>query len=157
LLARPSSPVAPLQLSFILLSRPPRSTLFPYTTLFRSPARHGDWCQTAHRRAVPQLAGVVVPPAIGSAAWCDPAGVPADPTDRCEREPARHGDWCRTACRRAVSQLAGAVIPPAIRSAALRHSARAIDARTDRREREPAGHGHRCQTAREPGAPQVRF
>src|SRR5579859_8221714 len=26
---------------FLMIRRPPRSTLFPYTTLFRSPARHG--------------------------------------------------------------------------------------------------------------------
>src|SRR6266705_3881403 len=25
---------------FLMIPRPPRSTLFPYTTLFRSPARH---------------------------------------------------------------------------------------------------------------------
>src|SRR2546425_451882 len=29
---------------FLMIRRPPRSTLFPYTTLFRSPLRHG-----AHR------------------------------------------------------------------------------------------------------------
>src|SRR5690606_41441809 len=27
---------------FSMLPRPPRSTLFPYTTLFRSPSRHAD-------------------------------------------------------------------------------------------------------------------
>src|SRR5256885_11943145 len=26
---------------FLMIRRPPRSTLFPYTTLFRSPQRHG--------------------------------------------------------------------------------------------------------------------
>src|SRR3712207_7591112 len=26
-----------------MIRRPPRSTLFPYTTLFRSPARRGGW------------------------------------------------------------------------------------------------------------------
>src|SRR6266567_8179255 len=26
---------------FLMIRRPPRSTLFPYTTLFRSPVRHG--------------------------------------------------------------------------------------------------------------------
>src|SRR5712672_4363435 len=29
---------------FLMIRRPPRSTLFPYTTLFRSPA--GSWCRT---------------------------------------------------------------------------------------------------------------
>src|SRR5437773_5174828 len=28
-----------------MLRRPPRSTLFPYTTLFRSCARSGDYCR----------------------------------------------------------------------------------------------------------------
>src|SRR5438445_3847708 len=28
---------------FLSLPRPPRSTLFPYTTLFRSPRRSGPW------------------------------------------------------------------------------------------------------------------
>src|SRR2546430_17644476 len=27
---------------FLMIRRPPRSTLFPYTTLFRSPTRHDD-------------------------------------------------------------------------------------------------------------------
>src|SRR5258707_8595910 len=27
---------------FLMIRRPPRSTLFPYTTLFRSKAKHGD-------------------------------------------------------------------------------------------------------------------
>src|SRR6266480_7325256 len=31
---------------FLMIRRPPRSTLFPYTTLFRSPGRPGD---QAHR------------------------------------------------------------------------------------------------------------
>src|SRR2546427_7459884 len=32
---------APLSFFFLMIRRPPRSTLFPYTTLFRSPA-HGQ-------------------------------------------------------------------------------------------------------------------
>src|SRR6266496_5956298 len=28
---------------FLMIRRPPRSTLFPYTTLFRSPCRPGSW------------------------------------------------------------------------------------------------------------------
>src|SRR5256885_8635874 len=28
---------------FLMIRRPPRSTLFPYTTLFRSPDRHRVW------------------------------------------------------------------------------------------------------------------
>src|SRR2546430_14954474 len=36
---------------FLMIRRPPRSTLFPYTTLFRSPAWHGN------RAQVPGLGG----------------------------------------------------------------------------------------------------
>src|SRR2546421_4269870 len=32
---------------FLMIRRPPRSTLFPYTTLFRS---HGGWCGSTRRR-----------------------------------------------------------------------------------------------------------
>src|SRR6266513_5405799 len=37
---------------FLMIRRPPRSTLFPYTTLFRSPRRRcrTDWCSRAARR-----------------------------------------------------------------------------------------------------------
>src|SRR5688572_31033097 len=35
-----SSPAVTFYLFFLLIRRPPRSTLFPYTTLFRSPRRH---------------------------------------------------------------------------------------------------------------------
>src|SRR5271163_5082107 len=34
---------------FLMIRRPPRSTLFPYTTLFRSPNR--DWACSSSRRA----------------------------------------------------------------------------------------------------------
>src|SRR5688500_20375906 len=36
LVFRPVSPLVPPPSSFLLIRRPPRSTLFPYTTLFRS-------------------------------------------------------------------------------------------------------------------------
>src|SRR5947209_12505777 len=32
---------------FLMIRRPPRSTLFPYTTLFRSAAEHGSRCEHA--------------------------------------------------------------------------------------------------------------
>src|ERR671919_2008283 len=42
---------------FLMIRRPPRSTLFPYTTLFRSPARalDGLQCRRGHR-----LGGVAI-------------------------------------------------------------------------------------------------
>src|ERR1039458_10713779 len=43
---------------FLMIRRPPRSTLFPYTTLFRSDPNspniaggHGEICQRHHRRS----------------------------------------------------------------------------------------------------------
>src|SRR2546429_6516372 len=50
-----------------MIRRPPRSTLFPYTTLFRSPAG-----ATSGRRyrAAPS------PPRMGSAAWRSQRGAP---------------------------------------------------------------------------------
>src|SRR6266540_5506259 len=35
---------------FLMIRRPPRSTLFPYTTLFRSGGRLGRRCRSAARR-----------------------------------------------------------------------------------------------------------
>src|SRR6266536_5521692 len=35
---------------FLMIRRPPRSTLFPYTTLFRSPGRHRDPFRLERRR-----------------------------------------------------------------------------------------------------------
>src|SRR5437867_12871990 len=48
----PACPLSPI--FFLLIRRPPRSTLFPYTTLFRSPevrllARLGGWEPRADR------------------------------------------------------------------------------------------------------------
>src|SRR5438477_3305063 len=40
-----------------MIRRPPRSTLFPYTTLFRSVARNAHWC----------MSGVMSPPSTASA------------------------------------------------------------------------------------------
>src|SRR5437588_8924528 len=44
-------------LFFLMIRRPPRSTLFPYTTLFRSgpPARHARW-RLRHRMRRPSSA-----------------------------------------------------------------------------------------------------
>src|SRR5438094_1514681 len=36
---------------FLMIRRPPRSTLFPYTTLFRSRPRSPPWCRTPPRTA----------------------------------------------------------------------------------------------------------
>src|SRR5207244_12591769 len=49
-------PVFLLFLFFLMLRRPPRSTLFPYTTLFRS-ARPQQRVPAAHREALRQTGG----------------------------------------------------------------------------------------------------
>src|SRR3989442_12655315 len=43
---------------FLMIRRPPRSTLFPYTTLFRSKSNRGDWLsgpRSAVRRYAPSM------------------------------------------------------------------------------------------------------
>src|SRR5690349_22854759 len=40
----------PLALFFLMIRRPPRSTLFPYTTLFRSTAGHRSRCTCGRGR-----------------------------------------------------------------------------------------------------------
>src|SRR5438477_4312961 len=53
---------------FLLLRRPPRSTLFPYTTLFRSPV-----CRLRFRRGAPHRAAAgpadAPPCCVGGASW----------------------------------------------------------------------------------------
>src|SRR2546422_3709185 len=48
------SPVFVFFFFFLMIRRPPRSTLFPYTTLFRSPARRprrsSPWCRGSSPR-----------------------------------------------------------------------------------------------------------
>src|SRR2546429_3158333 len=40
---------------FLMIRRPPRSTLFPYTTLFRSPSRPGRTCRTCAKFGAPDV------------------------------------------------------------------------------------------------------
>src|SRR2546430_4447532 len=58
-----------------MIRRPPRSTLFPYTTLFRSPARDED--RAEHDRA-PQSEQPVRHPATGKRREVHRRGVDAD-------------------------------------------------------------------------------
>src|SRR5256885_5853437 len=66
-----------------MIRRPPRSTLFPYTTLFRSPQDAGAWPVREHARKVLLLAGCVQPammPRINfaTARVLDAAGIQTD-------------------------------------------------------------------------------
>src|SRR3712207_6846621 len=73
-------------LFFLMIRRPPRSTLFPYTTLFRSPPRGG------HRRALRPLDAPALPGASGRSAL--------------------HGSAARAGERRGGLRGAGATVPP---------------------------------------------
>jgi len=56
-----------------MIRRPPRSTLFPYTTLFRSPGIRGDAPQPLHELPGAELARLSdPPPGIGSPALVEP-------------------------------------------------------------------------------------
>src|SRR5215467_16391826 len=61
---------------FLMIRRPPRSTLFPYTTLFRSsPSTWRRWC-SSRRRLVSAWASVDSgqnSPAMCCRGWADPA------------------------------------------------------------------------------------
>src|SRR5207302_10662363 len=48
-------------LFFFMTRRPPRSTLFPYTTLFRSPLPPGRGSATARRRGRPRASSAISP------------------------------------------------------------------------------------------------
>src|SRR4029078_13737950 len=44
-------PHLPCSVVFLMIRRPPRSTLFPYTTLFRSGLAPGHWFSSTNRRS----------------------------------------------------------------------------------------------------------
>src|SRR5439155_25675721 len=85
-----------LSFFFLRIPRPPRSTLFPYTTLFRSP--HGTSCYKNTNR-FPQGAWCVV-----RGAW-DCAHAPRTTHDL-ETQPVRHLDEADV-FRRPLKQVAG--------------------------------------------------
>src|SRR3712207_7922252 len=59
-----------------MIRRPPRSTLFPYTTLFRSPGLIGDQALPSTVRTAPATS------AIWSRSRCGPIGSPSRRSDR---------------------------------------------------------------------------
>src|SRR3712207_9522812 len=57
-----------------MIRRPPRSTLFPYTTLFRSNARHGEFVEYLHSRGIaPESLGSFARLAFNMHGHVDPA------------------------------------------------------------------------------------
>src|SRR5690349_24323267 len=60
-LHRPQPHYFPLFFFFLMIRRPPRSTLFPYTTLFRSPAtaRRCGWVQRHTTRDLKRMSAPV--------------------------------------------------------------------------------------------------
>src|SRR5687767_6551887 len=94
--SRPTRRIRPRRFFFLMIRRPPRSTLFPYTTLFRSPfigvepARQGRGLGAALLRA--QLA------------VCDQAGLPAylessNPRNRSEEHTSELQSLAYLVCR----------------------------------------------------------
>src|SRR5256885_10546884 len=63
-----------------MIRRPPRSTLFPYTTLFRSPCAHGR--PAAGQRASLHYRATAVPTRERDARLLDFAGLPVTRRDR---------------------------------------------------------------------------
>src|SRR5260370_28589037 len=53
-----------------MIRRPPRSTLFPYTTLFRSPAKHWLTFLRYHRDAIAAMDFFTVPTITFSVLYC---------------------------------------------------------------------------------------
>src|SRR2546430_4401100 len=77
-----------------MIRRPPRSTLFPYTTLFRSDSDTDPQASRLGRRIGAVLAGLVIVGG-GGAAWLGISSIPAAPTPpptrpRSEPPPAVH-------------------------------------------------------------------
>src|SRR2546427_3650527 len=69
-----------------MIRRPPRSTLFPYTTLFRSRCRTGPGgCRARHRGAATAALPVSLRPAADRADLSEPL-VEEPPIDRLDRD-----------------------------------------------------------------------
>src|SRR3712207_8426675 len=68
---------------FLMIRRPPRSTLFPYTTLFRSPL---EWPHTPDR---PPLVGTLCRRWAGGPARCTPCWPPGRGRCRLDRKSTR--------------------------------------------------------------------
>src|SRR5256885_16207037 len=100
-----------------MIRRPPRSTLFPYTTLFRSPAPAHARGNRAGRRPAPETAPAqgaarrhgCGPGGAGAAALGRPRAAAPDPGD--SRGPAPElatGRWQRGAAEHRLARASGA-------------------------------------------------
>src|SRR5258707_3445278 len=76
---------------FLMIRRPPRSTLFPYTTLFRSRPTH-HWSRRRRRKKVPLLRAIWVarPPGVAPGDGHFPSRRSDTPTER--RQPRRRSE-----------------------------------------------------------------
>src|SRR5256886_2685776 len=82
---------------FLMIRRPPRSTLFPYTTLFRSPVREPPPPPPAYRpqeRPAPVREAAPPPPPVShpQERAAHPPPPPSQPSKSEPRESAPHGD-----------------------------------------------------------------
>src|SRR3712207_9105241 len=83
---------------FLMIRRPPRSTLFPYTTLFRSPADLRDGGRAARRRTLRSAVrgllvradpGYPAPRPVRDPGGCAPPPFPARPREVARRQAPR--------------------------------------------------------------------
>src|SRR2546422_3676022 len=89
---------------FLMIRRPPRSTLFPYTTLFRSPSeaerRHADQV-----RGIADLAGGVARQRQDRVLAAHPLAVVAHPDERLPPVLDRHADRPSAGVERVLDEL----------------------------------------------------
>src|SRR2546425_7145793 len=69
-----------------MIRRPPRSTLFPYTTLFRSSLQKKTLCPLCSRKYAPSF-GMNIPQ---TGSWTISEGLPDVPTDRVTSRSEEH-------------------------------------------------------------------
>src|SRR3989475_10919068 len=93
---------------FLMIRRPPRSTLFPYTTLFRS-IRSGGGHHPRGDRSVRRLRAAELHHGMGESRGQDRRAPPSLPRDRLERHRAgrRHAARVAAHLRRAVPPRGG--------------------------------------------------
>src|SRR6266403_2515570 len=85
---------------FLMVRRPPRSTLFPYTTLFRSPLAEPRWLPADWRRRLWRSAP------FPASCYLDPRGPHSRPRHLRDHRPQElpMDDSCAATCRRCCAR-----------------------------------------------------
>src|SRR2546426_2670035 len=84
---------------FLMIRRPPRSTLFPYTTLFRSLGAVGRLDAALERERAPATRRPRVAGAVAAAVPVGRAGDAEDVADRSEEHTSELQSPCNLVCR----------------------------------------------------------